>query len=94
MSNSLNDIRLIIGASFLGITLIMFGVWMLFKERRTKRKNDARSESEEVSYDNPEGLMDAIIALDDIYKSGDLPDKAYQERRAKLKTRLSELLKE
>jgi len=36
--------------------------------------------------------MDAIIALDDQYQAGHLPESAYLERRAKLKQRLSELM--
>jgi hypothetical protein len=37
-------------------------------------------------------VMDAIIALDDMYQSGDLPEEAYQQRRLELKARLKELL--
>ncbi len=35
--------------------------------------------------------MDAIIALDDLYQEGRLPEEAYQTRRAELKERLSQL---
>ena len=35
-----------------------------------------------------EDLMDAIIALDDRYKAGDLPEEAYLSRRDELKERL------
>ena len=94
LTSSLNDIRLIIGAAFLGLTLVIFGIWLLAREKRTKRQNKPVLVKEEESFENPEALMDAIIALDDIYKSGDLPEKAYQERRARLKTRLDEMLKE
>ncbi len=34
--------------------------------------------------------MDAILALDDLYKDGKLPEDAYLERRAELKQRLKE----
>jgi hypothetical protein len=34
--------------------------------------------------------MDAIIALDDMYQAGELPEEAYRERRAELKARLRE----
>jgi hypothetical protein len=36
-----------------------------------------------------EALMDAIIALDDMYQAGELPEEAYRERRAELKEKLS-----
>ena len=42
--------------------------------------------------DSPENLMDAILALDDLYKEGKLPEDAYLERRAELKRRLKEKL--
>ncbi len=34
--------------------------------------------------------MDAIIALDDLYQAGQLPEDAYLKRRAELKARLQE----
>jgi hypothetical protein len=36
--------------------------------------------------------MDAILTLDDLYKSGEIPEEAYQQRRAELKTRLKGIL--
>jgi hypothetical protein len=38
--------------------------------------------------------MDAIIALDDLYQAGQLPESAYLERRNKLKERLKKILPE
>ena len=37
-------------------------------------------------------LMDAIIALDDLYRAGDLPEGAYLKQRSLLKQRLEEIL--
>jgi hypothetical protein len=37
--------------------------------------------------------MDAIIALDDLYRAGQLPEDAYLTRRGELKARLKELMK-
>ena len=37
--------------------------------------------------------MDAIAALDDMHASGELPDPAYQQRRAELKAKLTVLFK-
>jgi len=36
-------------------------------------------------------LMDAIIALDELYQAGELPEAAYLERREELKARLKEM---
>ena len=38
--------------------------------------------------------MDAILALDDLYQEGELPEDAYLKRRAELKESLKELLEE
>ena len=45
-----------------------------------------------MAEETPESLMDAMIALDDLYKSGELLQEAYQQRRAALKARLEFLL--
>ena len=42
--------------------------------------------------DDPDTLMDAIIALDDLYKAGELPEAAYQQRRAELKEKLNQVV--
>jgi len=44
--------------------------------------------------DDPEALMDAIIALDERYERGDLPETEYQRLRAELKSRLQAALAE
>ena len=44
------------------------------------------------SSESSDAVMDAILALDDLYKEGKLPEEAYLERRNELKTRLKELL--
>jgi hypothetical protein len=38
--------------------------------------------------ETPEAIMDAILALDDQYQDGQLPEAAYKQRRAELKERL------
>ena len=38
--------------------------------------------------------MDAILALDDLYKEGQLPEEAYNQRRAELKERLKVILEQ
>jgi hypothetical protein len=41
--------------------------------------------------EDEETLMDAIIALDDQYRAGNLPEEAYLERRADLKEKLRKI---
>lgn len=86
---------LAIGLGVFGVALILSGVW-LFSRTRTAKAEDEDVE-EQVSVTKPDSdtedigtLMDAIIALDDLYQAGQLPEEAYQERRAELKARLKE----
>ena len=46
---------------------------------------ELEEEEEELSEDE---LLDAIIALDDQYKTGNISEEAYKERRAELKAQL------
>jgi mono/diheme cytochrome c family protein len=88
---------LLIGLGALGLALIVAGVWLFRRERTPDEMDEALDEaSDEDDLDDnaadPEQLMDAIIALDDLYKAGELPEEAYQQRRSELKTRLERIL--
>jgi hypothetical protein len=43
-------------------------------------------------YPDRESILDAILALDDLYTSGELPEKAYRQRRAELKDHLRKMM--
>ena len=75
-----------IGAGAFGVVLILAGVWMYMNDRR-KREEEVDDE-EDDEFDDPESLMDAIIALDDLHRAGKLSDEAYQQRRDELKNAL------
>jgi hypothetical protein len=81
--------NLLIGAGAFGIALILAGAWMYWRDRN--RPEDADSEeNEEDEFESAEDVMDAVIALDDLYRAKKISDVAYQRRRAELK----EILKE
>ncbi len=82
--------NLIIGLAALGLVLILVGV-LLFRRSQPPRAA-VRVSSEPLEQKDSEDLIDAIIALDDLYKEGKLPDEAYQQRRADLKAQLKERL--
>ncbi len=42
--------------------------------------------------ESSDALLEAVLALDDLYQAGNLPEPAYQERRTELKTRLAQAL--
>lgn len=84
---------LVLGLLVLAVTLIAAGVWFFQRSRKAapqarKAQKTPGSEVEETQ----DSLMDAILALDDQYKSGKIPEGAYQGRRAELKERLNRLI--
>jgi mono/diheme cytochrome c family protein len=81
---------ILIGAIVLALALIGAFTWFLIERRRVKRFSEQQSVHE--SPDTEEGLMDAIIALDDRYQAGELSAEAYEARRAELKERLKKTL--
>jgi len=84
--------NLIVGLSAFGVALILAGVWLYRRTRREAEDTNLPAEPAVQSGESRETLMDAIIALDDLYKSGQLPEEAYLQRRAELKARLKEII--
>ena len=82
---------LIAGAIAFGLALIIAGVW--FYRRTLNEQEDAEVESAGTAsnhqvLDTQESVLDAILALDDLYRAGEIPQAAYQERRTELKAHL------
>ena len=92
---SLSNNKLLIGAAGLGIALILAGAWMYLRERNRvdDELEDGEDEDEdEEEFESSEDVMDAIIALDDLYRAKKISDDAYQKRRSELKEILKEMM--
>lgn len=95
-STSTNSIA--IGMGVFGLALVGAGVWFFARSRKlasvdvdlTLGKEQRLGPQPETQ--DPSTLMDAIIALDDIYQAGELPEQAYLQRRTELKTQLQQAL--
>lgn len=83
---------LAIGLGAFGVVLIGVGIW--FYRQAREQEEDEESSDDLNEMDDPQTVMDTIIALDDLYKEGDLPEEAYRARRAALKEHLKDLLDE
>lgn len=84
---------LAIGLAAFGLAMVLGGVWLFRRMRKAESQEEEEPESApEPEFESQETLMDAIIALDDLYQAGKLPEEAYQQRRSELKARLKELL--
>jgi hypothetical protein len=91
-SSTDNNQTLLIGAGAFGIVLILAGVWMFLRDRgKVEDDNFEEAEEDEDEFETAEEVMDAIIALDDLYRAKKIPEEAYQTRREELKERLKEL---
>lgn len=80
--------NLLIGIGALGLVLILAGVWMYMRDRSRVDEELDEEEDEETEFDSEEEILDAIIALDDLHRSGKIKDEAYRARREELKARL------
>jgi mono/diheme cytochrome c family protein len=91
-SSTGNNQTLLIGAGAFGIVLILAGVWMFMRDRdKVDEDSFEEADEDEDEFETAEEVMDAIIALDDLYRAKKIPEEAYQKRREELKERLKEL---
>ena len=61
---------------------------MFMRDRKRKESKKKRMKRKRSEFEDPESLMDAIIALDDLHRAGKISDEAYQQRRNELKDAL------
>ena len=88
-----NNNTLLIGAAGLGVALILAGAWLYLRDRKqTVEVEDEDDEDDEEEFESSEDVMDAIIALDDLYRAKKISEEAYQNRRAELKEILKEMM--
>ena len=84
-----------IGVGGLGVVLVVVGLWLYQRNKKAAVEEVEAEEipeaEAEIAPEDVEALMDAIIALDDQYQAGELPEDAYHQRRAELKERLQNL---
>lgn len=83
--------NLLIGALSLGMALLLAGAW-LYRRNRLAAPLPVGGTVEREQLSSAEAVMDAILALDDLYQEGKLPEEAYRQRRAALKQQLKDLL--
>jgi hypothetical protein len=96
---------LIIGLGTGGMALIGVGLFLFLRERKRSLEEEdeedeegldedeeqPEEEKEDASEDGRDAILDAIIALDDQHKAGEISREVYNKRRAELKERLKGL---
>ncbi len=84
------DYRMLLGLFFFGIAVIAVGFWMLQVE---KSKNHTLNHiNNDEWFNDPETVIEAIIALDENFKTGKLSEETYTKQRNKLKSLLAKQL--
>jgi len=89
--------NLAIGLGVFGVVLLIVGLWLFRQNRINNNWQQAATTAVEtdtqmdILVEDEATLMDAIIALDDQFRAGNLPEGAYLERRAELKERLRQV---
>ena len=84
-----NKNSLMVGLSVFGLAFIIAGIW-LYRHTRLEEMNEDE-ENAIATPETEEAVMDAIIALDDLYQVGGLPQDAYRQRRTELKEKLKSI---
>jgi hypothetical protein len=89
---------LTIGLLAFGVMLIAAGGWLYLRSRNGKAERQEQVFEEDApaieGSQNVDTLLDAILALDDQYKAGEIPRDAYLKRREELKASIKDSLKE
>ena len=88
-----------IGLGVFGVALVGSGIWLYLRNRKQQAVETAAelegaspSSTSQPELQDPDTLMDAIIALDDLYRAGKLPEEAYLQRRDELKAQLKQAM--
>ena len=91
--------NLAIGLGVFGVALVVGGLWLFRRNQIRVAMQRSSAGLDQVATgalidaipQDEETLMDAIIALDDQFRAGNLPEEAYLERRAVLKGKLRDI---
>lgn len=75
----------------IGLGLAVFGVFWFFRPRMDFYEGDYQFSGVE---EDPDDLLDEIVALDDSYEAGEIDEKVYLSKRKALKTKLKDLMEE
>ncbi len=85
--------NLIIGIGALGLVLIIIGAWLYMRDRNRSASQDDELEDDEENPDdnNQDVILESIMTLDDQFKTGNIKEEAYRQRRNELKEKLKKI---
>ena len=86
IASTSSNTGIIIGIGALGVVLIIVGIWMYFFSKKEKPEEEDEESTEEDT--DQTDILDAILALDDQYKNGNLEEAIYKNKRKALTEQL------
>jgi hypothetical protein len=89
-----SNVELVIGIGTLGLALVIAGILILRRSRMNAVPAGGPSlpAGNGPDSEDTDTLVDAIIALDEKFRAGEIPESAYKLRRSELKARLRDRL--
>jgi hypothetical protein len=71
----------------LGGVILLTGIYLFLRNRKIEVLEDDRVDGGE----DRDQILDSIIALEDLFNTGEIPEKTFQEKRNQLKKKLTDL---
>ncbi len=68
--------------------LLIVGIWLFLRNRG---QENVTADGIEVSEKSQDEILDSIIALDDLFAKGEIPEKVYNRKRTQLKDELKSI---
>jgi len=79
----------LIGLAALGVAMILAGGWLFYRNRRLSGEKGELEGDQKVAEDDRNQILDQIIALENLYDTGEISEKSFLKKRQELKNKLS-----
>jgi len=79
----------LIGLAALGVAMILAGGWLFLRNRRLSGEKGELEGDQKGAEEDRNQILDQIIALENLYDSGEISEKSFLKKRQELKKRLS-----
>ncbi len=77
----------VIAFGVLGAVILLTGIYLFLRNRKTEVLEDERVDGGE----DRDQILDSIIALEDLFNTGEIPEKTFLEKRDQLKKKFTDL---
>ncbi len=79
----------LIGLAALGVAMILAGSWLFLRNRRSSGEKYELEGDQKEAEENRNQILDQIIALENLFDSGEITEKPFLKKRQELKNKLS-----